>query len=342
MRPVRLTTQCTKGRKENNCASSGNCFGLRGLQAKVILAILAASRFSAVFLSTLQPVACSARVSVYFCEKGTPCIRSEIGIAMPETAESVQLAPATLAAFDLYFTEAELAMQPCFEGLSPSLLPELKPELSQRVREGQICAELWSGKGPTHVPDGLIHDWIGTAFVPGGTLATTLTLIQNYDNHKNIFKPEVVDSRLLSREGNDFEILLRLRKKKVVTVVLDSWHHVHYSEISPTRWTCRSHTTSIREIEHAGTAKEVALATDAGHGYMWRLNSYWNFEERDAGMWLECRAISLSRDIPKGLAWIIEPIIRKLPRESLIRTLQSTRQALFLEETPPMSATEDT
>jgi hypothetical protein len=261
---------------------------------------------------------------------------------MPETAEPVQLAPATLAAFGLYITEAERAMQPCFGGLVSSLWAELKPELSQRVRDGQICAELWSGKGPIHVPDGLIHDWVGAAFIPGSTLAATLSLIQNYDNHKNIYKPEVIDSRLLRHEGNDFQILLRLRKKKVVTVILDTFHDVRYSEISPTRSTCRSHSTSIREIEHAGTAKEVALAPDAGHGYMWRLNSYWNIEERDAGVWLECRAISLSRDIPKGLAWIIEPIIRKLPRESLIRTLQGTRQALVLEKTPLMSATEHT
>ena len=261
---------------------------------------------------------------------------------MPETAEPVQLAPQTRAAFERYITEAELAMQPCFGGLVSSLWPELKPELSQRIRDGQICAESWFGKGPIHVPDGLIHDWIGAAFVPGATLTTTLTLIQNYDNHKNIYKPEVIDSRLLSHEGNDFQISLRLRKKKVVTVVLDTYHDVHYAEVSSTRWTCRSLTTSIREVEHAGTAKEVAFATDAGHGYMWRLNSYWNFEQRDAGVWLECRAISLSRDIPKGLAWIIEPIIRKLPRESLIHTLQRTRQALILGKTPPVSTAERT
>jgi hypothetical protein len=259
---------------------------------------------------------------------------------MPETAKPVQLAPQTLAAFDQYATEAELAMQPCFCGETSSLWPELQPEVSQRIRDGQIYAEFWSGAGPIHVPDGLIHDWIGAAFVPGTTLAETLTLIQNYENHKNIYRPEVIDSRLLSHQGNDFQISLRLRKKKLVTVVLDTCHDVHYTGISPTRWTCRSYTTSIREVEHAGTPKEIVSPNDAGYGYMWRLNSYWNFEEQNAGVWLECRAISLSRDIPKGLAWIIEPIIRKLPRESLIHTLQATRQTLIFGKTPPLSTTE--
>jgi hypothetical protein len=50
--------------------------------------------------------------------------------------------------------------------------------------------------------------------------------------------------------------------------------------------------------------------------------------ERDRGISIECRAISSSRDIPLGLGWIIEPIIQKLPKESLISTLASTRQVL--------------
>lgn len=257
--------------------------------------------------------------------------------AMPETAIPVRLAPQTLAAFDSYVKEAELAMQPCFCGTQTFLSSELKPELSQRIREGHISAELSSGNGPIHVPNGLIHDWIGAIFVAQATVAETLALMQNYDNHKIIYKPEVIDSQLLNHHGFDFHILLRLRKKKVITVVLDTWHDVHYAQISAARWTCRSLTARICEVENAGTTKESVLESDNGYGYMWRLNSYWNIQERDAGVWLECRAISLSRDVPKGLAWIIEPIIRKLPRESLIHTLQATRQALIHEKISPVS-----
>ncbi|MGA9059420.1 MAG: hypothetical protein WB763_23255, partial [Terriglobia bacterium] len=63
-------------------------------------------------------------------------------------------------------------------------------------------------------------------------------------------------------------------------------------------------------------------------GYLWRLNSYWRYEERDGGMWVECEAISLTRDVPTGLGWLIDPIIRSLPRESLESTLRETRAAL--------------
>jgi hypothetical protein len=70
------------------------------------------------------------------------------------------------------------------------------------------------------------------------------------------------------------------------------------------------------------------LEPDAGYGFLWRLHSYWRFEKRDAGVVVECRAVSLTRDVPFGLGWAIEPIIEKLPKESLINTLEATRQAL--------------
>jgi hypothetical protein len=105
------------------------------------------------------------------------------------------------------------------------------------------------------VPNGLIHDWIAAAFIPDTTIPDTLALIQDYDNHKNIYKPDVIDSRLVSHHGNDFQIYLRLLKKKIITVILDTDHEVHYRSLSRTRWICRSYTTRIAEVEEAGTRK---------------------------------------------------------------------------------------
>src|SRR5208283_4923567 len=90
------------------------------------------------------------------------------------------------------------------------------------------------------------------------------------------------------------------------------------------------YTTRIAEVEDAGTEKESVLEPDTGYGFLWRLYSYWKFDEKKGGegVYIECRAISLTRDIPVGLGWIIEPIVRKLPQESLIHTLECTRKAL--------------
>jgi hypothetical protein len=247
---------------------------------------------------------------------------------MAETADLVQLKHQTTEAFEAYVRAAEAEMTPRLEGSEPFLWSDLVPKRAQQVRKGHIVAQLWAGKELVRVPDGLIHDWIGAAWIPGTTVKETLLLVQDYDNHRQIYKPDVMDSKLLSRQGNNFKIYLRLLKKKIITVVLDTYHDVHYASLSHARWFCRSYTTRISEVEDAGKSNEKITPPDTGNGFLWRLDSYWRFEERDGGVYVETRVISLTRDVPAGLGWIIEPIIRKLPRQSLINTLMATRQAL--------------
>lgn len=247
---------------------------------------------------------------------------------MAKTADPVQLRPRTVEAFDRYIKTVELAADETLRTARPFLWSQMDSARAQQIRTGQVMAQFWTGRGPVKVPDGLIHDWVGAAMIPGTTVDDTLALIQDYDNHEKIYKPEVLASRLISRHGNDFQVYLRLLKKKIITVVLDSDHEVHYFSLDRSRRMCSSYTTRIAEVEDAGSPKERVLPPDTGHGFLWRLYSYWRFEERDSGVYIECRAISLTRDVPFGLGWAIEPIIQKLPRESLIKTLEDTRKAL--------------
>jgi len=173
-----------------------------------------------------------------------------------------------------------------------------------------------------------VHDWIGTVFIPGTTLKQTLAFVQDYGNHKNTYRPEVVDSRLVSHQGNDFHTYLRLRKQKVITVLLNTEHDVKYTLVDAKHAYSRSVSTRIAEVENPGTPAERELAPDDDHGFLWKLNSYWRFEERDGGVWVECEAISLTRDVPFGLGAIVKPIIRDLPAESLEKTLRATSVAL--------------
>ena len=248
---------------------------------------------------------------------------------MAHTAVPVQLKPQTLTSFNVYIRDAEAAIEQALADGSPFLWSDVNSERAQQVRRGQVVAHFWSGQGPIKVPNGLIHDWVGASFIPDTTVEKVLALLQDYDNHKNIYKPEVIASRLISHCGNDFQIYLRLLKKRIVTVVLDTDHEVHYRSLDRGRWLCRSYTTRIAEVENAGRAKERVLPPDTGSGFLWRLYTYWRFEEGEGGAYVECRAISLTRDVPTGLGWIIEPIIQKLPKESLIHTLEATRQALL-------------
>lgn len=218
-------------------------------------------------------------------------------------------------------------MEKSLNGNGPFLWTDLDAERTRRVSIGEVVANFWLGRGPEKVPHGLLHDWIAAVFIPGSDMQNLLAVIQDYDNHQNIYKPEVMKSRLIHRSGDNFQIYLRLLKKKVITVVLDTQHEVQYRSLDRDRCVCRSHTTRVAEVQNEGREDERVLPADTGHGFLWRLNSYWRFYERYGGVAMECRAISLTRDVPFGLAWAIEPVIQNLPRESLIHTLEATRRA---------------
>lgn len=111
-------------------------------------------------------------------------------------------------------------------------------------------------------------------------------------------------------------------------MVLNTNHDVRYFPLGPARLHSRSYSTRIAEVADAGKPGEHEMPVGQDHGFLWRLYSYWRFQERDGGVYVECQAISLTRNVPTGLGWLIEPIIRNLPRESLANTLTATRQAL--------------
>ena len=256
------------------------------------------------------------------------CVAAWMLAGLPD-ATRVQLEPATVEAFDKYMQAAQARFDNSLHG-GAFLWVDASSDRKRAVREGQILAEPSNQSGDIEVPGGLIHDWTGAVFVPGATLAQTLRMVEDYGNHKNIY-PDVIDSRLLSRHGDDFHVFLRVLKKQILTVALDTEHDVHYVRLGRTRWYSKSFTTRIAEVENPGpNEREMPPGND--HGFLWRLNTFWKFEERDGGVYLECQAISLTRDVPVGLGWLINPIIRSLPRESLTNTLKATRQALTAEK----------
>lgn len=246
--------------------------------------------------------------------------------ASPPDVTRVELKPVTLQAFDAYIRKTENRLDST--EAADYLWCDGTPVRKDRIRRGEVLAEPWTGSGDVEIPNGLIHHWVGSVFIPKVTLAKTLALVQDYNNHKAIYKPEVIDSRLMARDGNDYKVKLRLLKKQVITVVLNTDHEVRYVPVDAAHWSSRSYSTRIAEVEDAGTAGEHELPPGSDHGFLWRLNSYWRFQERDGGVYVECEAISLSRNVPAGLGWLINPIVRRLPRQSLANTLSATRVAL--------------
>lgn len=226
--------------------------------------------------------------------------------------------------------DAELAQSGSY--LWVERLPEARrTEALAQLRSGGVVIEkletLDDGK-PIAVPGGLIHHWIGTAFVPGATLAQTLAFMQDYDHKVEYFKPDIVRSKILSHEGDDYFVLLRFYQKKIITTVIDTDQEVHYHVVDKTHAWSRSNATRVQEVDNPGKSDERLEPEGHDRGFVWKLNTFWRFEEKDGGTYLECQAISLSRDIPTGLGWMVGSFVSSVPRESLTFTLTTARAAL--------------
>lgn len=175
-------------------------------------------------------------------------------------------------------------------------------------------------------PGCMIHHWVGVVFIPGATLDQVLRLMQDYDHQAEIYAPEMVRAKTLSRSGDEFHVFMRFRRTKVLTVVLDTEHDVRYERLDAMRAASRSASTRVQEVENAGAANERDLPEGEDNGYLWRINSYWRFLERDGGVYVQSESVSLTRDIPVGLGWIAGPFVESVPRESLSFTLTATRK----------------
>jgi hypothetical protein len=259
---------------------------------------------------------------------------------------SADLKPKTLEAFSRYVQatetriEKELARPDAF--LYVEGLPEPRRSgVQASLKHGELFLErlksLDASGREIEAPNGIIHHWLGAVFIPGATLSQTLDFVQDYDHHQDVYKPEVVYSRLVRHEGNDFTIYYRLRKKKVITVTLNTDHDVHYFPADATHCHSRSYTTRIAEVADADEPSEHEKPVGHDGGFLWRLNSYWRFEEKDGGVYVECESISLTRDIPTGLGWLIRPFITGVPKESLQMTLGSTLSGLEARIQKPRS-----
>jgi len=251
-----------------------------------------------------------------------------LGLLLAPPAAGFDLNQKTRDAYDHYLSTAEKRID-AEQGGPNFFWGDIAPR-DQELRQGGIVIEkasLASSKA-AKVPDGLVHHWSGFVFIPNASLDKVLSFLEDYDHHQEYYKPEVARSKLLRHDGDHFIAYLRFSKKKIITVVLDTVHDAHYYKLDPMRAYSRSHTIRVNEIENPNEPNERQKAPGQGEGYMWSMDTYWRFLERDGGVYVRCDAISLTRDIPTGLGWLIGPFITSIPRESLSGTLKATRSAI--------------
>ena len=177
-------------------------------------------------------------------------------------------------------------------------------------------------------PGGMIHHWTGLVFIPGAKLNEVLSVLEDYGKHSVYFAPDVERSRIESRSGDHFQVFLRFRRHKVITVVLNTEHAVDYFHDMPGKAHSRSSAVRIAEVENAGKSDEREKTPGDDGGYLWRMETWWRMQEGDGGVYVQSEVASLTRDIPEGFGWLIKPFISSIPRETLKFTLEATRKAV--------------
>jgi hypothetical protein len=260
---------------------------------------------------------------------------SPISRALPSAA-LCSLRATTVQAFAAYVAETD-AQNAATSRNGPFLWVDSLPDSERaaalaKLRAGEVLMRrlsITSQGANLDIPGGMIHDWEGIVFIPGAKLDQVLQILEDYDHQSIYYAPDVSKSKIESHQGDQFRVFLQFRRHKVVTVVLDTEHLVTYYRDSPVRAHSRSSATRISQVENPGEPSEKEKSPGDDDGFLWGMETWWRMEQRDGGVYVQNEAVTLTRDIPVGLHWLIEPFITKIPEETLQFTLQATRRAVL-------------
>jgi hypothetical protein len=200
------------------------------------------------------------------------------------------------------------------------------------LRRGEVQLrklETLDGGAEIKVPGALVHHWVGAIYIPGVSVDDVLAVLQDYDRQSVCYAPDVERSKLESRDGDHFRAFLRFRRHKVITVVLDTEHDIHYFRDAAGMAHSRSSAVRIAQVENAGGANEREKTPGDNDGFMWKMETWWRIEQRDGGVYVQSEVASLTRSIPTGLGWMVGPFVTSIPKESLTFTLEATRKAVL-------------
>jgi hypothetical protein len=236
---------------------------------------------------------------------------------------------AAVAVFNSYTHQVETRIAQQHRSQSAFLAPASSdPQSADRLRRGELIVEKLTPPAGADLPGAMLHHWRGTAFAPGAKAADFERLMKDFNGYPQRFSPQVLQARVLAQQGDRLQATMRVRQRHVITVVMDTAYDIAYGRLDAQHGYSISRSTRIDEIDSPGTARERVLNSSEEHGFLWRLNTYWSYEERDGGLYMQIESVSLTRSIPTGLGWAVRPFVESVPRESLEFTLRSTCNAL--------------
>jgi hypothetical protein len=254
---------------------------------------------------------------------------STLGLSTTGALRAAELKPETLTAWDRYVQSADSAMQARLRPGHSFLWIDEAPDRRRQLRGGEILTISADEHNPKKVPSGLIHHWVGAAFIPNAKLNDVLAVVRDYGHYKDYYNPTVIDSRTIRQapEADRFSTLL-MNKAIFLKIALENECESSYAQAGPGRWYSTATTVRVQEIEDYGRAGEHKLPSGEGSGYIWRLHGINRYEEGDGGVYMEIEAMALSREIPAAMRWAVDPIVRRVSKGSLVTSLRQTQDAV--------------
>lgn len=248
---------------------------------------------------------------------------------LPSVANGAELKEETVKAWDAYIQTVNAHNQERLAAGHQFLWTDEMADRKRRVQGGEIVVAPMAPHNPVRVPSGLIHHWIGAAFISNIKLNDVLAVVRDYDRYKDYYHPAVIDSKRLCQNGSEDQFSMVLMNKAfLLKTALDSEYASTFVQLDSHRWYSIAYTTRLQEIEDYDRPAEHKLPPNQGSGYIWRLYSVTRFEERDGGVYVEIEAVALSRDIPGSVRWLVDPIVRRVSKSSLVTSLRQTQDAV--------------
>ena len=246
-----------------------------------------------------------------------------LAVALCVCRAPAQPRPETKHAFDQYAAAVEARIEGD-RGTSRFLRLAGDPRARARLRVGEapaVAAKVLGLQPSIVIPGGQVQHWVGAGFIPRMTLARALPKLRDYDNRKRDMAPAIVESRILSREGDQFRVWLRMQQRDVIAAVFDLILRIRYRPGERGQLEIESRTESIQEVSGVDAPRGVAVKD---RGLLWVLDDYWRFEELDGGVYVECEALVLARQTPLLLRWIADPLVARASRRTLDGAIEDT------------------
>lgn len=244
------------------------------------------------------------------------------------------LDPTTEKSWDEYVESATQRMEHRLGAGNCFLWVDESPRRLARVKAGEIVVSPAEQHSPLAVPSGLIHDWLGAVFIPNVSIAEVLGVVRDYTHYTDLYEPDVAESRTVqlgdfsSGEAQDRFSMTLINKAVALKTAVEADYETRYIRVDDRRLFSIARTTRVQEVERLGTPEQRLLPVGTGHGLIWRLFGITRYMQRDGGVYIEFEALALSRDIPGSLRWFVEPMVRRIARNSLAASLRDTENAV--------------